>query len=401
MFNINDDNTIQKILCGIKLGMCHMPYHHMSRGYITDPCVVNWSAFFKAYIIILFIGLYRVYSILQMMFVCLFHLDYHPHYLLNTCPPKRVCLESMDISMSSYSSPVRTHCPMSVAEQSSEVSVGGLMSVNSRRDECIADTHYSMVRLDHYFMSGSPLCPVELLMYSLTKIQFKTFTFSRHHSIVQYKKIVDAIFKVFGVQFEANAVRRFFPRISRNKYKTTVGKNNGKVRWNCYSSEVEEFICVSGKEQLERILNFPKAIAEDVIVATSEKLKNICSNSKTRTEDDNLSAKHFISQFNNVIGKNKNSAWIPWVDEENEEISLFRFGHSPGYAEKEIRLSKTFEWKLFIGKVEMDTSHCELFHDIPGSLGTVKVLVQLVDIIDNHKLCEGCGGTENYRWLKQ
>ncbi len=36
----------------------------------------------------------------------------------------------------------------------------------------------------------------------------------------------------------------------------------------------------------------------------------------------------------------------------------------PGYAEKEIRLSKTFEWKLYIGKVEMDTSHCELFNDI-------------------------------------
>ncbi len=25
--------------------------------------------------------------------------------------------------------------------------------------------------------------------------------------------------------------------------------------------------------------------------------------------------------------------------------------------------------------------------------------MQLVNIIDNHKLCKGCGGTENYRWL--
>ncbi len=104
------------------------------------------------------------------MFVCLSHLDYPLHDLLNTCPPKRVCLESMDISMSSSSSPVRTHCSVSVAEQSSEVSVGGLMPVNSLRDECIVDTHESMVRLDNYFISGSPLCLVELLMYSLMKI---------------------------------------------------------------------------------------------------------------------------------------------------------------------------------------------------------------------------------------
>jgi hypothetical protein len=96
----------------------------------------------------------------------------------------------------------------------------------------------------------------------------------------------------------------FFHEFQENEYKTTVGKDNGKLRWNCYSSEVGEFICVSGKEQLERSLNFPKAIAEDVIIATSEKLKNICSSSTIRTEDDNLSAEHFISQFNNVIGKN-------------------------------------------------------------------------------------------------
>ena len=90
-------------------------------------------------------------------------------------------------------------------------------------------------------------------------------------------------------------------------------QNNCWERWNCCSSEVEEFIRVSEEEQFEQILNFPEATAEDAIVATSEKLKNICSNSTTRTDDDNLSAEHFISQFNNVFGKNpsKNSTWIP------------------------------------------------------------------------------------------
>ena len=47
----------------------------------------------------------------------------------------------------------------------------------------------------------------------------------------------------------------------------------------------------------------------------------------------------------------------------------------------------------------MDTSHCDLLSAIPRSLRTVKVLVQLLAIVDNHKLCEGCGETENYRWL--
>ena len=47
------------------------------------------------------------------------------------------------------------------------------------------------------------------------KIQFKT-TFRRHHTVDKYKGVVDVIFKICGVQFEASAVRSFFPRISRN-----------------------------------------------------------------------------------------------------------------------------------------------------------------------------------------
>ena len=98
-------------------------------------------------------------------------------------------------------------------------------------------------------------------------------------------------------------VRRFFPRISRNELKTTIGKDNGKVRWNCYSLEVEEFVRVSGKEQLERMLNSPVSIAVEVIVSTSEKLKNICSTSAT-VDDDNLLTEHFMFQFNNTQSRN-------------------------------------------------------------------------------------------------
>ena len=203
-------------------------------------------------------------------------LDYPSYDLLDNCPPKRSCLESRKTSVS--------HCPMSVAEQSTEVIVGGLTSVDSRRgDECIADTNASTACLDHFFTSGAPLCPVELLMYSLMKIQFKTYTFSRHHTITQYNGIIEALFRVCGIHFKASSVRRFFPRISKNELRATVGKDNGKVRWNCYRSKVEEFIRISGTEQLERILKFPGAITEEVIVAISANLKDICSNS-TPTE---------------------------------------------------------------------------------------------------------------------
>ena len=53
---------------------------------------------------------------------------------------------------------------MSVAEQSNEVTVSGLTSVDSGRDEYIVDTHNLTVHLDRYFMPGAPLCTVELLM---------------------------------------------------------------------------------------------------------------------------------------------------------------------------------------------------------------------------------------------
>ena len=133
----------------------------------------------------------------------------------------------MDFSQFSVSSsicPSRPHCPMSVAEQSSDVRVGGLVPIDARRDnECIdiAETRSLTEPLERYFLSGSPLCPVELLMYALMRIQFKkspAFVFSRHHSMFQYNRIVEAVSKMYGVQFEASSIRRFFPRITNNSY---------------------------------------------------------------------------------------------------------------------------------------------------------------------------------------
>jgi hypothetical protein len=298
----------------------------------------------------------------------------------------------MDLNTSTGSA-VRMHCPKSVAEQSSEVRVGGIMSTR-RENKRAAEKLTSSERLEDYFMSGSPLSPVELLMYSLMKIQFKTSTFTKHHSIVQYDKIAEAVSKICGVQFEAMSIRKFFPRISNNRSKPTVGKENGRVRWNVFHSNVEEFIHASGKD-LETILDNSSDtwLSEDMIVATSQRLNNVCSN----TDSENLSVEHFVEQFNNVVG---NSNWMPWVDKGKGEICLFQFGSSPGYAEKEIRLSRTFEWKLFMNKIERDTSNCVLFDVVPRTVGKVKHLVQLLNIIDNNIVCDGCGGVENFRLLQ-
>ena len=145
----------------------------------------------------------------------LFHLDNDLGQMLTTSPPKRTCLGSMDLNTSTGSA-VRMHCPKSVAEQSSKVRVGGIMSTG-RENKRAAEKLTSSERLEDYFMSGSPLSPVELLVYSLMKIQFKTSTFTKHHSIVQYDKIAEAVSKICGVQFEAMSIRKFFPGVSNNR----------------------------------------------------------------------------------------------------------------------------------------------------------------------------------------
>ena len=43
--------------------------------------------------------------------------------------------------------------------------------------------------------------------------------------------------------------------------------------------------------------------------------------------------------------------------------------------------------------------NCELFKTVPRNIGTKKLLVQLLGIIDNHLMCEGCRKEKNYRVL--
>ncbi|CAB4034161.1 Hypothetical predicted protein, partial [Paramuricea clavata] len=275
---------------------------------------------------------------------------------LTRCPPKQSCLDSVNTP---YSTITTTHLPMSVAEQSSEIEIGGL-SGESRQDNVLKKTCCKTELLEKYFRSGLRLCPEELLVYLLMKIQFKTSTFTRHHSISQYKRITEAISKISGVEFEATANRCFFPRISCNELKSTVTKENGKI---------------------------------------SDQLKRICSMEKESLEK--ISAETFVDQFNNIIRPrlSDSSKWIPWFNTENGDICLFSFGASPGYAEKEVRLSTTFKWKLYLKATERDVSNCDVLSSLPRNIGTVELLVQLLSTIDNCKICDRCWETEKYHSL--
>ncbi|CAB4009887.1 Hypothetical predicted protein [Paramuricea clavata] len=317
--------------------------------------------------------------------------------VLSSCPPKRSRLTSLNTP---YSTCVTMNCPMSVAEQSSEIKIGRLFGDSRQNNECVERTYNSTEFLEKYFMSGSLLSPVELLVYSLMKIQFKTSTFTKHHSISQYQGITDVVSRICGVQFEPNALRRLFPRISHNQLKSTVGKENGKVRWSYFSKQVDELIRISG-EEIERIIHTDGALQEDQIVQINDQLKRICCTSKESSEK--LTPENFFYQFNNNIKTrlSGSSKWIPWYNAPEREICLFSFGSSPGYAEKELRLSRTFEWKLFLKAIERDLSNCDKIRDFPRSIGTVELLVELLNILDNCKICDGCGEAEKYNALRE
>ena len=325
--------------------------------------------------------------------MCLFHLDESGEEIANACAPKRSCLMSNNTLYDDTSDTV--HCPMSVAKQSHESIIGGLFEDSRQNDVCDGTSRSSTEILEKYFISDSLLCQEELLIYSLMKIQFETSTFTKHHSISKYMKICEVVLKICGVYFDAISIRRFFPKISNNSFKSSVGKQNGKVKWSYFSEQVDQLIRVSGTE-MERMIHSAEAIPEDVIIQICDQMTRLCCRDKENSEK--LSTETFANQFNKIIRPCLSGAskWIPWFNAENRETSVFGFGSSPGYAEKEVRLSATFEWKLYVKAVERDLSNCTIFCNFPRNIGTIDLLVRLLNIIDDSNICNGCGEAEKY-----
>ena len=234
-------------------------------------------------------------------------------------------------------------------------------------------------------------------------VSFKTCTFSRHHSIPRYTPISLAISKVCGIRFGAISIRQYFPMISGNKLKSYVGKENGVVRWKYFGCEIEKFIQTL-EGNLEKLLNDPECVHENVVYFICECLKNTCAQAQARNLDTTLNHdSSFIDQFNAKIKPFLSTAatlnWTPWYNHETDSIHLYQFSMSPGYAEKEIQISKTSKWTFYRYGVEREKSNIHVFKNVSETLNSVKSLVDLLNGLKTLKLCDGCGTTETYKEL--
>ena len=314
-----------------------------------------------------------------------------------SCPAKRLRLdESLD------GLPATHHRPISVSV-AAYPEISEPIEGCGRNQDFVNQDDLSVHDLEVYFLGNSPICPEELLLYSLMKFSFKTATFTKHHSSSRYEPIVTVVSKICGVQFSASSVRRFFPRISKNEIRSNVGKINGKVRWIYFKEKIETFMHKCATD-LGGVLNNPTVIPEHTIVHLNEKLKDICNSQARDFRDIAIdNGFNFARQFNKTVKPHlsKTSPWIPWFDPTTNSIHIYSFGESPGYANKEVRISSAFEWTFFTNKIERQKSNFSKFEKIPNTIENVKSLVDLLRLLDEYSICKGCDGSEQFKVLEK
>ena len=272
-----------------------------------------------------------------------------------------------------------------------------------RERERLPGLEENCCQLNSYFISGSTLSPEELLLYALMKISFKTSTFSRHHTMSRYTPISRAISRVCGIYFKAMSIRQYFPMVSGNKFKSYVGKENGVVRWKYFECEIEKFIQTS-EGNLMKLLNGHECAQESCVYPISQCLKNTYAQAETRNSTTTLAHDSgFIDQFNvkvkPFLPTTSTLNWTPWYNQETDSLHLYQFSTSPGYAEKEIKISKTSKWLFYTLGNEREKIKIDLFKNVPDTINTVKSLVELLNGFENVKLCDGCGTTETFKEL--
>ena len=72
---------------------------------------------------------------------------------------------------------------------------------------------------------------------------------------------------------------------------------------------------------------------------------------------------------------------------------------SPGYAEKEIKISKMSKWLFYTLGIEREKTKIDLLKNVLDTINTVKSLVELLNGFENVKLCDGCETTETFKEL--
>jgi hypothetical protein len=80
---------------------------------------------------------------------------------------------------------------------------------------------------------------------------------------------------------------------------------------------------------------------------------------------------------------------------------IYSFGDSPGYANKEIEITSTLEWRFLTNRLERQKSKFGPFRKIPERIEKVENLLELLQIIYEYDLCEGCVGSEQFEVLQK
>ena len=233
------------------------------------------------------------------------------------------------------------------------------------------------------------------------RTSFRVSTFSKCHSLSSYSNISTVISKVLGVNFSAGNIRTYFPRVSKNLLKRNIGKENGQVRWSFFKEETEEFLATASKV-LKASLNDPSNLTECNVYMLSENLKMICSQSLQRRQEVEICFDTtFPEQFQLFSNHHspRLSNWTPWYNSENETIHLYSFHQTPGYADKEIILCKDGKWNFRSEGYDRNTSDVNVFVPLPEQIIRIKSLIKLLEIIDQCKMCNGCGLTEQFGHL--
>ena len=295
-----------------------------------------------------------------------------------------------------------TSAPAAERSRLEESTENGLVGGCERDHQYFQEEHKeNAVKLEPLFLAGTPMRPEELLLYALMRLSFKTYTFTKYHSISHYQRMVLVIKKICGVDFSASSIRRFFPKVSSNHLKANIGKENGVVRWRCFKSQIDRFIQVS-ENDLEYLLNNAESTPESVVFSMLQNLRSICilvvAGSAGNFEIMLQIECDFANQFHAIVKPylSTTSNWSQWFNSETASIHIYQFGLSPGYAEKEIKISKTFDWSLYVEGIERQKSHLNLLKEVPDSVISVASLAELLKLIDECRICDGCGNIEQF-----
>ena len=149
----------------------------------------------------------------------------------------------------------------------------------------------------------------------------------------------------------------------------------------------------------------PDDISEHVAFQINERLKENCGSVETQGMEYMPVAYdyNFATQFNTMVKPNlsKTCKWVPWFGPIGTTAHIYSFGESPGYANMELEISTTFDWRFFTNKIERNKRYFTSFERFPEKMDNIKPLVELLKLIDEYNICAGCEDSERFDVLEK